>query len=160
MAKPTKLYIDTSVWNFALEAERADSIITYEFLKTVSNSNEYSLFISDLVEAEINDAFDKRKEELTKLLEIFQPVVITSNEDAFNLANSYVAEKLIPETFKDDAIHIATATVNHCNFLISWNFKHIVRAKVIWGVHLINHREGYGLIELVSPKLFLGKEEV
>lgn len=157
MGKSIKLYIDTSVWNFALETDRPDSIVTYEFLKSVSNNSEYSLFISDLVEAEINDSQNKRKEELTKLIEIFKPALVYPDENALKLASFYVAEKLIPETFKDDAIHIATATVNNCDFLISWNFKHIVKAKVIWGVHLINQREGFSLIELVSPKLFLGK---
>ncbi|MBI2995513.1 MAG: PIN domain nuclease [Candidatus Melainabacteria bacterium] len=157
MDKTLKLYIDTSVWNFALETERPDSIVTYEFLKSVSNNNEYSLFISDLVEAETNDAHGKRKEGLTKLIDIFKPTLVYSDESALKLADIYVTEKLIPETFKDDAIHIATATVNNCDFLISWNFKHIVKAKVIWGVHLVNQREGFGLIELVSPKLFLGK---
>ncbi|OGI06934.1 MAG: hypothetical protein A3I68_03880 [Candidatus Melainabacteria bacterium RIFCSPLOWO2_02_FULL_35_15] len=158
MEKSIKLYLDTSVWNFALEADRPDYIITYEFLKSVNNSSEYSLVFSNLVEAEINDAPSKRKEELTKLIDIFKPVIVYSNEEAFNLAEIYISEGLIPENYRDDAIHIATATVNHCNFLLSWNFKHIIKARVIWGVHLINHREGYGLIELVSPKQFLGKE--
>lgn len=157
MEKPIKLYIDTSVWNFALETERKDSITTYEFLKSVGGHNEYSLIISNLVEAEIKDAHDKRKEELLSLIETFKPEIIYSNKEAFDLAETYLSEKLIPENFRDDAVHIAIATVNHCNFLVSWNFKHIVKAKVIWGVHLINHREGYGLIELVSPGQFLGK---
>lgn len=157
MEKPIKLYIDTSVWNFALESTRPDSIITYEFLKSISESKDYTLIISNLVDAEINDASEKRKEELLTLIELFKPQIIFSNEEAFNLANIYVTENLIPKNFRDDATHIAIATVNHCNFLISWNFKHIVKARVIWGVHLVNHREGYGLIELVSPRQFLGK---
>ena len=84
---------------------------------------------------------------------------VVSDKTSKTLASIYVNEGLIPEKHYDDALHIAIATVNRCNFIVSWNFQHIVKAKVIMGVHHINHREGFGLIEIVSPQLFLGKKE-
>lgn len=157
MPKKTKVYVDTSVWNFALETIRPDSIMTYEFLQIISNQNVYDLFISELVDSEIRDAHQERKENLIRLIETCKPTILKQTNDAFKLAETYVSEKLIPEAYRDDAMHIAIATINRCEFLVSWNFKHIVRAKVIRGVHLINHRKGHGLIELVSPREFLGK---
>ena len=35
MEKPIKLYIDTSVWNFALETERGDNVLTDDFLQLI-----------------------------------------------------------------------------------------------------------------------------
>ena len=61
----------------------------------------------------------------------------------------------MPANAINDAIHIAIASLNHCDFIVSWNFKHIVRAKTIKGVHVINLREGYSLIEIVSPREFV-----
>ena len=157
MKKSLKLYIDTSVWNFALETERIDSTLTLECLQFLEREG-YQLIISDLVDAEINKSFEPRKSQLQKLLSLYNPMTVEANEESRNLASIYINEKLIPENQYNDAIHIAIATVSKCHFVVSWNFKHMVRAKVIMGVHHINHREGYGLIEIVSPQQFLGKE--
>lgn len=159
MKRPFKLYVDTSIWNFALETERSDCLLTWEFLKLCKNkTSDYSLFISTLVEDEMNKANPKRRNELAKLIGAFTPEVIQTNEkETLNLANIYINEKLIPAKYRDDATHIAIASLYRCDFLVSWNFKHIVRDKVIKGVHLINLREGNPLIDLVSPRQFLGK---
>ena len=146
------------MWNVALETSRDNSKITNGFLNSFSHSKNFIFVISELVETEISAAYDFRKQELLKLLNKFKPEIVLLNNQAIYLANKYVQQNLIPKKFTDDAIHIAIASVYHCNFLASWNFKHIVRAKVIQGVHRINLSEGYGLLEIVSPGQFMGKE--
>ena len=158
MERPIKLYIDTSVWNFALETERADCLLTNEFLESINN-REYSVFISDIILSEILNAYESRRSKLQELLNIYGYTMLNLDDNARELANVYINEGLIPKNEINDAQHIAIATVNRCDFIVSWNFKHMVRAKVIMGVHHINHREGYELIEIVSPQQFLGKEE-
>ena len=158
MEKPLKLYVDTSVWNFALETERIDCLLTNEFLQIIRNS-EYSIFISDIVLSEVLNAYEPRKSKLQELLNIYGYEILNVDDDTRELANIYINEGLIPKNEINDAQHIAIATVNRCNLLVSWNFKHMVKAKVIMGVHHINHREGFGLIDIVSPEHFLGKKE-
>ena len=156
MSKPLKLYIDTSVWNLVFESERENYKVTNDFF-SLSSKNDYLLVVSNLVIAEASRANDIRRKELSSLIEKHKPLLVYTSDEAISLANLYIKEKLIPERFRDDAVHIATATVNHCDFLVSWNFKHIVKASTIKGVHGINFKEGYGLIEIVSPNQFLGK---
>ena len=158
MDKKLKLYIDTSVWNFALEIERADSILTYEFLK-LTVEEKCDIFVSEIVVEEIEDAYEPRRSKLFELLSLTNTSIIYVNDEMKKLANTYVNEGLLPVKHINDALHIAIATVSRCHLIISWNFNHIVKAKVIMGVHHVNHREGYGLIEIVSPQLFLGKKE-
>ena len=158
MERPTKLYIDTSVWNFVFETGRSGSSLTREFLELL-RSEEYKIITSDIVRAEIRAASEPRKSQLQSLIGSLPIEITISGEEARNLANLYVKEGLIPNGEFNDALHIAIATTSRCNFIVSWNFKHMVRAKVIMGVHHINHREGYGLIEIVSPEHFLGKKE-
>jgi len=112
-----------------------------------------------LIKAEILKAPEPRRNKLKMLIDSVNAEEITSSSEAENLASTYVKEGLIPEKHYDDALHIAIATVSRCNFIVSWNFSHIVRAKVIMGVHHINHRKGFGLIEIVSPEHFVGKKE-
>ena len=158
MEKPLKLYIDTSVWNFALETERGENVLTDDFLQLI-RKEDYDVIVSDTVMAEIEDAYEPRKSDLLKLIEFFNCKIVQPSNEARNLASLYIKEKLMPEREFNDALHIAIATTNRCDFVVSWNFKHMVRAKVIMGVHHINHREGYGLIEVVSPQQFVGKKE-
>ena len=158
MKKPIQIYIDTSVWNFALETERCDNVLTDDFLQLVRKEN-YDVIVSDTVMAEIEDAHEPRKSDLLKLIEFFNCKIVQPSNEARNLANLYIKENLMPEREFNDALHIAIATTNRCDFVVSWNFKHMVRARVIMGVHHINHREGYGLIEVVSPQQFVGKKE-
>lgn len=157
MYKKLKLYIDTSVWNIALEPERAECILTHDFLEVYGKSKNNLLVISEVVEVEINRAYDTRRKQLLKLIEKYKPDILAPSNEAYNLARIYISEGLMPANAINDAVHIAIASLHHCDFIVSWNFKHIVKAKTIKGVHVVNLREGYSLIEIVSPREFISK---
>lgn len=52
---------------------------------------------------------------------------------------------------KDDALHIACASVNDLDAIISWNFEHIVKLKTKREVVGINVLLGYKEIGIYSP---------
>jgi hypothetical protein len=58
-----------------------------------------------------------------------------------------------------DCRHIATATINKVDFLVSWNFKHIVNVFRIRGYNSINLRCGYSLLDIRSPKEIVNNED-
>ena len=70
------------------------------------------------------------------------------NEDAKKLAEAYVSEKVLGQASLNDAYHIAIATVNHLDCLVSWNFKHIVNFDKIKLFNSINLKLGYQLIDI------------
>lgn len=67
-------------------------------------------------------------------------------------------EKVVGETSLDDCIHIATATLNKVDMLVSWNFKHIVNIYRIRGYNSINLRLGHAKLEIHSPKEIVNYE--
>jgi hypothetical protein len=69
-----------------------------------------------------------------------------------NLAEKYILEKVVDKTNLADCQHIALATINKADVLVSWNFKHIVNLERIRGYNSINFREGYPMIEIRTPK--------
>jgi predicted nucleic acid-binding protein len=73
-------------------------------------------------------------------------------KEAFELADIYLAEKVVGKTSADDCRHIATATINKVDYLVSWNFKHIVNVFRIRGYNSINLRNGYIQLDIRSPK--------
>ena len=48
------------------------------------------------------------------------------NTEARELARHYIEEGVVSERYLVDAQHIAMATVNRVDILVSWNFRHIV----------------------------------
>lgn len=76
-----------------------------------------------------------------------------------NLALTYLAEKALGKSSENDAFHIALASVNRLDCLISWNFKHIVNFDKIKMFNSINIRLGYPLIDIRSPLEFLKDEK-
>ena len=80
----------------------------------------------------------------------FERVKLT--EEAVQLADTYIREKVVGKTSLEDCRHIALATINKVDVLASWNFKHIVNLDRIKGYNSVNLRFGYSIIEIRSPK--------
>jgi len=58
-----------------------------------------------------------------------------------------------------DAEHIAIATINRVDVLVSWNFRHIVNLQKIRGYNSVNLKYGYPLLEIRSPLEVITYEE-
>lgn len=57
--------------------------------------------------------------------------------------------------YRDDALHLAIASVENMDILVSWNFDHIVRLKTKHGVTGINTLLGHKVIDIISPSELL-----
>lgn len=72
---------------------------------------------------------------------------------------NYIEEKVVGKTSLADCLHIAIATINRADFLLSWNFKHVVNVQRIRGYNWINIKNGYKELEIRSPREFVKYEE-
>lgn len=59
------------------------------------------------------------------------------------LAKLYIKDKIIPTQKRDDARHVAVATINEMDYLVSWNFKHLANARKQIKIRIVNEKEGY-----------------
>ncbi|MDO5614943.1 MAG: hypothetical protein Q4G16_02045 [Cruoricaptor ignavus] len=111
-----------------------------------------------MTETELVNAPEKVREYFTNLpKEHLERVEI--QDEAIKLATKYIEEKVVGETSFDDCLHIATATLNKVDILVSWNFKHIVNVYRIRGYNSINLRMNYLSLEIRSPKEILEYED-
>ncbi|WOK04318.1 hypothetical protein [Imperialibacter roseus] len=143
-----RVYIDTSVVGGIYDSEF--DIFTKMFFDKAFRG-EIVLIISDLLEEELINAPTNIKT-FFKTLPAKQLEYIQLTKDAIKLAELYIAEKVVGETSRADCRHIALATINKADVLVSWNFKHIVNLKRIRGYNSINLREGLHTLEIRSPK--------
>lgn len=148
--KPS-IYLDTSIYGGYFDVEFE------EFTKPLFDrirKLDFNLFYSDLVQEELANSPDKVKE-LVQSLSSEITFNISTNEEALNLAKSYIDEKVVGKTSFADCVHIALATIHKVDYLISWNFKHIVNVDRIRGYNSVNLRNGYSILEIRSPREFL-----
>jgi predicted nucleic acid-binding protein len=149
-----RLYIDTSVFGGFFDEEFAE--FTIPLFKRFQNG-EFKLLFSTITQEELSFAPEKVKE-LVKSIKIESTEFIDASEEAIDLASQYIAEKVVGLTSFDDCLHIALATINRADFLLSWNFKHIVNVQRIQGYNSINIKNGYKQLEIRSPRDFMTYE--
>ncbi len=149
-----RFYFDTSVFGglFDIEFEE-ETMLLFEKVEL----GHIKCVYSNLTEAELTNAPQKVRIAFQNLREDLKEKVLVTPE-ILELAQMYVQEKVVGETSLDDCIHIATATLNKVDMLVSWNFKHIVNVYRIRGYNSINLRLGYGTLEIHSPKEIVNNE--
>ena len=77
--------------------------------------------------------------------------ILELTDDDKELADNYVEKGAIPKNYSEDALHIAVAVNNNMDFLLSWNFKHIVKLKTKNIVRLVNTLAKIAQIEIITP---------
>ena len=100
---------------------------------------------------EINRAPEGKAVKLRDQIKRINPEELTLGYDSQLLAKEYMKRNIIPAKYEDDAFHIAIASVNNLDVIVSWNFKHIVKLKTKREVAGINTLMGYKPIEIYSP---------
>jgi len=143
-----RLYFDTSVFGGVFDEKF--QVDTQKLFEMMSDGKIVCVY-SDLTISELENAPEKVKSFFRKLSKNgLERVEIT--EEGSLLARKSIDEKVVGMTSFDDCLHIATATLNKVDHLVSWNFKHIVNVFRIRGYNSINIREGYHQLDIRSPK--------
>jgi len=143
-----RVYADTSVFGGCFDEEFLDysTILIEKFRK-----GDKLLIVSDLTLLELQKAPRQVLETYDSIPSPFIDFVVLDPEAKF-LAKKYIDEKAISEGSLVDAQHIAAASINRVDVLVSWNFKHIVNFRRIQLYNATNLKYGYPLIEIRSPR--------
>ena len=144
---PKRLYLDTSVISAFFDQRAPErKRMTEEFWQSL---NIHKVFISTLVLEELDAAQDDLRKKMCEKVKDFTVLEVT--QAAHELAERYMDEGIFPERYRDDAVHVAVVTTDHIEFLVSWNFKHLVKVRTRQAVNLVNALAGYPTIEIIVP---------
>jgi predicted nucleic acid-binding protein len=143
-----RIYLDTSVIGGYYDTEfEEDTRILFEKIKL----GQFHVVLSDITEGELQEAPEMIRNLFIEL-SAGQATKIELTEEAVQLADTYLAEKVVGKTSRVDCFHIALATIQRVDILVSWNFKHIVNVQRIRGYNSVNMKLGYPTIDIRSPK--------
>ena len=146
-----RFYFDTSVFGGVFDEEFAELTVTlFEKVKLGGIICVYS----DLSESELSKAPQAVIDFFNTIPDKYKFCVEVTLE-ALKLAKNYIAENVVGQTSFDDCVHIALATINKVDILVSRNFKHIVNLDRIRLYNSINLRFGHRLIEIRTPREIL-----
>jgi predicted nucleic acid-binding protein len=146
--KKLRVYVDTSVIGGCLDEEFAEPS---RALLNLVREGKMTLLISDLLADELAGAPTAVKEVFDSLPEECIERLQTCRESEL-LRDNYIANEVVAPSSRDDAHHVALATVARADMIVSWNFRHIVHFEKMRGFNSVNLREGYQPIEIHSPR--------
>jgi predicted nucleic acid-binding protein len=154
-----RLYLDTSVIGALFDLEMPQRIeITRTLLDSIIEGKHTGI-ISNIVLEEIERSPEEFKEKLIAEMRKIPLEIISEDEASADLLEIYEKEGFIRRGARLDLRHLAVATVNGVDAVVSWNFRDIVNIRTRRSVHSTNLRLGFPLIEIVSPEEVIGYEE-
>ena len=158
--KKLKLYLDTTVWNFAFADDAPEhQAETLEFFHKV-RMGLFEVFYSEAVIGEVEAAPIPRRRSIEKLLQEILPQKLEPRKEIQVLADEYLKHGVLPKRSHADALHVAYSTINEMDALVSWNFRHLSNVNRRKRVMALNLEKGYNFpIELVTPLEVLGDEK-
>lgn len=146
-----RIYLDTSVFGGSFEPEF--ELWTMVLFDRISKG-EFKVLLSRLTDIELENA-PKRVKELANSLSQNNIEWLDITTESVELADKYINEKVVGQTSHSDCIHIALATLNFADVLVSWNFKHIVNHLRIRGYNAVNFKYGHKILDIRSPREIL-----
>ena len=150
----TRIYIDTSVVGGFFDEEFQED--TKRFYKWFEE-NDVVFVISDLLDIELINAPEKVRNSLGKYDNSkFERIKLS--QESIVIANEYIKHKVVGISSLEDCRHIAMATVHKVDYVVSWNFKHIVNIDRIIGYNSVNLMLGYEPVEIYTPFQLLNHE--
>ena len=152
-----KAYLETSVISYLTSRPSRDLIVaanqqlTQEWWQV--RRQNFDLFISQLViqEASAGDK-DAAQRRLQAVVDI---PLLKLSEEVVAFAEKLVEEGPMPQKAVEDALHIAVATLNGMDYLLTWNFKHIANATMRYKIERICRLAGYEPPIICTPQELL-----
>lgn len=146
--KKLRVYLDTSVIGGCFDEEfKEASLALMDFIRV----GLYTGLISTITTEELRPAPEHVRAVLAELNQE-QLTYLPDSDEVADLAAAYMKEEIVTPTYRNDATHVAFATVHDADVIVSWNFRHIVNLKKIEAFNSVNIREGYRWIEIRTPK--------
>ena len=156
----SKVYIETTIIGFLTARSRRD-LVTQSKQQTTrewwsEERSDFDLFCSALVKREAGAGDSEAAKERLQQLEGIPVLDLT--EEARDLAEKLVGPGKIPPEYYEDALHVAVATVNGIDFLLTWNLTHIANATLRKKYESVIRSEGYKPPLICTPEELLSVE--
>jgi predicted nucleic acid-binding protein len=148
------LYLETSVIGAYLdngEPFRRDLTIRW----WEHEMTEYRAVVSPLVQRELERVPEPHRTGYLKLLEPLEQLELA--DEASILAEGYIARGIFHRKYIGDALHVAVASLNKIDYLVTWNFGHLANVRRQARIRLFNTAAGFFVPMIVTPEFLVSE---
>lgn len=146
------VYIETSVPSFYYELRpEPEMVARRDWTRRwwAVALERFDLVTSPAVIDELERGDYPSREDCLTLVEGLDLLEITPA--VLDVVDTYIARHVMPEDPAGDALHLALASVHRCDFLVTWNCRHLANANKFGHIRRVNTLLGLYVPTLVTP---------
>ena len=153
-----KLYIESTLFNYFFDSERDGHADTVQLFEAIC-AGKYEAYTSEYTVYELNDAPEPKQRRMMSLIEEYNITLLPITDESEKLSDVYVSENIFPARFRIDGAHVAIASIHGLDYVLSYNFQHINRARTKLLTGRVNNTKGYGTVLICTAKEVLEDEQ-
>lgn len=148
-----RIYVETTIPSFYHEVRTQPEMIARRnwtrlwFNAAINGTDEIVTSLAVEAELEAGD-FPGKAEALALIADL---PLLDLNEAVAEAVDAYIHHKVMPNNRTGDALHLAAASFHRCDFLVTWNCRHIANANKFGHIRRVNGMLGLGNPVLVTP---------
>ncbi|MFM8573375.1 MAG: type II toxin-antitoxin system VapC family toxin [Pirellula sp.] len=152
-----RIYVETTIPSFYFEVRTEPTMVsrrlwTREWFDMSNQVDE--LVTSAAVIEELERGDFPGREDAIELVAALSPLSIT--DQIREIVREYINRLLMPADPSGDALHLALASFYGCDFLATWNCKHLANANKFDNIARVNGILGLSVPKLVTPLELIG----
>lgn len=152
------VYIETSIPSFYYEVRtEVGNVACREWTRQWWNEHltNYDVYTSEAVIEELEGGMFPGRVDALKLIEPLP--LLDINESIADIVATYISHHIMPNDPAGDALHLAIASFHKCDFLLTWNCRHLANANKFGHIRRINTLLGLYVPALVTPLELIGE---
>jgi hypothetical protein len=153
----SKVYIETSIPSFYHEIRpEPEMVARRQWTRQWWDDSraDYLLVTSVAVFDELNNGDYPNKDKCIKLVSDLP--VLPIEPAITEIVKTYIGQKVMPNDPLGDALHLALASYHKCDFMLTWNCRHLANANKFGHIRRANAMLGLYVPLLVTPLELLG----
>jgi hypothetical protein len=155
-----KVYIETTIPSFYHEVRtEPDMVARRQWTREWWDDHRsgYDLVTSEAVVDELETGDFPQKIDALALIESISLVDI--DDAVADIVDAYIKHHVMPADPAGDALHLALASYHRCDFLLTWNCRHLANANKFAHIRRVNGILGLFVPSLVTPLELLGEKK-
>jgi len=157
-----RIYIETTVISFYFNARTEPEMVACEnwsrrWLDSAFAGTD-ELVTSLAVKSELDAGEFPNKKDMLALASRIP--LLALNDAIAEIVDSYISHHVMPNDPGGDALHLAAASFHRCDFLVTWNCRHIANANKFGHIRRVNDILGLGNPALVTPLELLNEDTI
>jgi predicted nucleic acid-binding protein len=153
------VYLETTVISY-LVSHRSRNLLTAAHQQLTQRwwnerRGQFDCYVSQVVLDEVSAGDPDEARKRLEAISDFQVLEIT--QEAEFLITQIILSGVISLRAARDAAHIAVATINGIDYLLTWNCAHLANAQIQRRLSIVLGKEGYSIPVICTPEELMGE---